>query len=115
IAGNHDLGTIDAVSTEEFSPDAGVATQWTAAQLSAESRTYLESLTPFTEVDGVTLAHGTPCDPVWEYLLGEDVAAASFDCFSTQLCLVGHSHIPSLFVQKNEKEIGLGYMEGGRT
>src|SRR5437870_8609104 len=115
IAGNHDLGTLNVVSTEEFSPDAAVATMWTSGQLSGESRSFLESLTPMTEVQGVTLAHGTPCDPVWEYLLGEDVAESSFRCFSTQLCLVGHSHIPSLFVQRSEDEIGIEYMAGGRT
>lgn len=115
IAGNHDLGSIDAVSTEEFSPDAGLAAVWTASELSSESRAFLESLTPYTEVDGVTLAHGTPCEPVWEYLLGEDTAAASFSCFSTQLCLVGHTHIPSLFVEQCDDEIAIGYMEAGRT
>lgn len=115
IAGNHDLGSIDAVNTEEFSPDAGLATRWTSAQLSSASRTFLESLTPITEVDGVTLAHGTPCEPVWEYLLGADSAAASFSCFSTRLCLVGHTHIPSLFVEQGDDGIAVGYMEGGRS
>src|SRR5438046_10714815 len=49
IAGNHDLGTIDAVSRHEFSSDAGVATRWTATQTRSESPAYLESLTTITE------------------------------------------------------------------
>src|SRR2546426_6581581 len=69
IAGNHDLGALETVSTEEFSQDAGVAARWTAGQLSSQSRSFLESLTPMTEIEGVTLAHGSPAGPVWEDLL----------------------------------------------
>lgn len=114
IAGNHDLATIDVVTTEEFSPDAAVATAWTATQLSAESRAFLQSLAPRAEVEEVTLAHASPREPVWEYLLSAEAAAASFPCFSTQLCLVGHTHVPSLFVEHGEQELAAAYMAGGK-
>src|SRR3954467_13911806 len=53
IAGNHDLAAIGAISTEDFNYEAGIAANWTTEQLSAESRDYLTSLGPRTEVEGV--------------------------------------------------------------
>lgn len=111
IAGNHDLAAIGAIPTEDFNPDAAAATEWTASHLSAESRAFLQSLSPALEVDGVTLAHGSPREPVWEYLLSAHGAAASFPCFATQVCLIGHTHIPTLFIEQGEGQIGIGYME----
>lgn len=115
IAGNHDLAAVGTISCEDFNADAAFAAQWTADHLSADSRVYLASLEPMAEVDGVTLAHGTPREPVWEYMLTAATAAAGFETMRTQLCLVGHTHIPSLFV---ESELGVpevSYMPAGST
>jgi predicted phosphodiesterase len=115
IAGNHDLAAVGTLSSEDFNGDAAFAAQWTADQLSADSRTYLESLEPLREVDGVTLAHGTPREPVWEYMLSAATAAAGFDTIQTQLCLVGHTHIPSVFVEDNSGVPEVAYMPEGST
>lgn len=113
IAGNHDLAAVGLISAEAFNPDAAIATEWTARQLTGDCRNYLGALPPLAEAEGVTLAHGSPRDPVWEYLLDDGGAKASFDRFSTQLCLVGHTHIPSLFVQETSGEVVVSYMPPG--
>jgi diadenosine tetraphosphatase ApaH/serine/threonine PP2A family protein phosphatase len=113
IAGNHDLAAVGSITTEEFNPDAARATAWTTDHLSPETRAYLEELEPHSVVDGITLAHGTPNEPIWEYLLNNGTAAVSFECFETQVCLVGHTHIPSVFVQDKEGAVGGAYMEPG--
>jgi predicted phosphodiesterase len=113
ISGNHDLAAIGQITTEAFNRDAAIATAWTTSQLSPESVSYLASLPPMGEVDGVTLAHGTPREPVWEYLLSDEGARASFERFTTQLCLVGHTHIPSVFVEEPDGRVTLGHMPGG--
>lgn len=115
IAGNHDLAAIGTVSCEDFNGDAAIAAQWTADQLSPSSRSYLKSLQPIGEVEGVTLAHGTPREPVWEYMLSASTAAAGFDAIDTDLCLVGHTHIPSLFVESASGVPEVSYMPGGAT
>lgn len=116
IGGNHDLAVIGStlVSVEDFNGDAADATRWTSAELSPESRAFLESLEPTAQVsEHVTLAHGTPREPVWEYLMSGGQAAASLPFFSTMLCLVGHTHIPSLFVEQEDGTVGVTYMEEG--
>ena len=50
------------------------------------------------EIQDLTLAHGSPRNPIWEYVLSVGTARPNFDEFSTQGCLVGHTHIPSLFI-----------------
>lgn len=112
ISGNHDLAAVgsDLVSVEDFNGDAAEATHWTARNLSPESRSFLESLQPIAQVsEEVTLAHGTPREPVWEYLMSGGQAKASLPYFATPVCLVGHTHIPSLFVEQEDGTVGVGY------
>jgi diadenosine tetraphosphatase ApaH/serine/threonine PP2A family protein phosphatase len=113
IAGNHDLAAIGTLSTEDFNPEAAFAAAWTADKLRVDTRQYLESLEPLAEVDGITLAHGSPREPVWEYLLSLESAAESFGKFSTPSCLVGHSHIPCLFLLHPTQGVAGTYAEPG--
>jgi diadenosine tetraphosphatase ApaH/serine/threonine PP2A family protein phosphatase len=95
LIGNHDLvalGSAD-VALEEFNPDAAAVSLWTSAQLTAESRAFLEALDATAEVEGAQLFHGSPRDPVWEYVLTELVAWDSLARTEAPLVLVGHTHV----------------------
>ena len=61
--------------------------------LEPDTRTFLESLSPRRQVEGVQLFHGSPLDPIWDYVLSEAAARASFAATSAPLVLVGHSHV----------------------
>ncbi len=98
IAGNHDLAAIDKIDISDFNPNAAAACLWTADQLDAESVTYLDNLPMTLRRSDFTLVHGSPRQPVWEYLLSESSARCSLAHFQTKFCLVGHSHIPLCFV-----------------
>jgi diadenosine tetraphosphatase ApaH/serine/threonine PP2A family protein phosphatase len=97
IAGNHDLAVIGKADKAYFNPDAGLATNWTATQLNLGDIAYLDSLPLRMEREGFTLVHGSARDPVWEYVFSTGIAAGNFDFFRSQLCLVGHTHIPLVF------------------
>ena len=99
ICGNHDLAATGKLDLRRFNPDAAFAAQWTAKQLSREHIDYLESLPQVIEKDGFTLVHGSPREPIWEYLLSTNSARENFAHFSSQFCLVGHSHMPLIFRQ----------------
>ena len=97
IAGNHDLAAIGKLDTAYFNPEAAAATHWTAEQLSPEDVDYLQNL-PFTLKQGdFTLVHGSPREPIWEYVLSMQTANINFQHFDTKFCLVGHSHVPLIF------------------
>jgi len=93
LCGNHDLAVLGSLDTGEFAGDAGRAARWTAEELGAEQRAWLETLQPKGRAEGAELFHGSPRDPVWEYVLSEHVALASLAATEAPLVLVGHSHV----------------------
>ena len=99
VAGNHDHAVVGVIGIEEFNLFAGLAAHWTSLQLTDETREYLTALRP-VEVSGeFTLVHGSPRDPLREYLLTIEDAAASFEHFDGPFCLVGHTHVPTVFAR----------------
>ncbi|MFH1169908.1 MAG: metallophosphoesterase family protein [Chloroflexota bacterium] len=101
IAGNHDWAAIGKADTTAFNPDAATAIQWTAEQLNWADKEYLEKLPTVIQEGDFTLVHGSPREPIWEYILTAGVARENFNFFQSQFCLAGHSHVPMLF--KSEK------------
>jgi diadenosine tetraphosphatase ApaH/serine/threonine PP2A family protein phosphatase len=61
--------------------------------LSADSRTYLQSLAPSAATEQAQLFHASARDPVWEYVLSDEAAFATFLLTTAPLVLVGHSHV----------------------
>ncbi|MBM3944783.1 MAG: metallophosphoesterase [SAR202 cluster bacterium] len=108
VAGNHDLAAIGRLSIEAFNPAAAAANTWTTSQLSDEHKEYLGGLPLRAESEGFTVVHGSPRDPVWEYVVSAQAAVASFLHFDTPWCLVGHSHIP--FICRPSEE-GAAFLE----
>ncbi len=94
VVGNHDLASIGRLSLEAFNSHAAEANRWTSTQLSPDQTEYLAGLPLKLELDEFTVVHGSPRDPVWEYVVSVPAAVASFMHFDTYWCLVGHSHIP---------------------
>jgi len=104
VLGNHDGAAIGIVPARYFNPDARTAIEWTAETINDNARAYIASL-PEVRVDGVlTAVHGSPRDPIWEYITGPDVAEANVGAFETRLCLFGHTHQPLVF-SDNDGEI----------
>ena len=97
VAGNHDWGALEKIDLSDFNPEAAAACHWTGEQLNPDEIDYLGNL-PLTLHQGdFTLAHGSPRDPIWEYLLSTLSAKINFSHFDTKYCLVGHSHTPVFF------------------
>ncbi len=97
VQGNHDAAALGEIDTEWFNDAARVAVEWSARQLNDRARHWLAG-NPLTRVDGdFTLAHGSPRDPLWEYLYSTSVARANLAAFATPYCLVGHTHVPLAF------------------
>jgi predicted phosphodiesterase len=94
LCGNHDLATVGGIDIVDFSGDAGIAARWTQGVLGEDEADWLRSLRPLGERPGVELFHGSPRDPVWDYVLTEQVALISILETTAPLILVGHSHVP---------------------
>jgi diadenosine tetraphosphatase ApaH/serine/threonine PP2A family protein phosphatase len=97
LIGNHDAAVIGLIDIGSFNQEARAAVRWTQRVLTEASEAYLRSLPEIHVAGEVTLAHGSPRQPVWEYLLDTRTATQNFAYFSTPFCFVGHSHLPVLF------------------
>jgi predicted phosphodiesterase len=99
VVGNHDWAVLGHMDLDDFNPEARQAIEWTREHLSDENLIWLSRLPSEPIVEGeFTLTHGSPRDPVWEYILYPSTARPNFDHFTTPFCLVGHTHVPALFV-----------------
>ena len=105
VAGNHDWAAIGKMDTADFNPVAARACQWTAQQLTAENIDYLQNLPLSVCQEDFTLVHGSPREPIWEYLLSIEGAQENFSYFETAYCLVGHSHVPLIFELVDNKVV----------
>jgi len=105
VAGNHDWAAIGKLDTLDFNPMAARACHWTAEQLSPEDIEYLQGLPLNICQDNFTLVHGSPREPIWEYLLSAEAARDNFPRFQTDYCLVGHSHVPLIFEAEGKQII----------
>jgi predicted phosphodiesterase len=112
LAGNHDLAVIGSLSVEDFNGDAAAAVRWTQKVLSDEARQFLEPLMPAATRNGVALFHGSPVDPVWDYVLSEDAARTSLNLVSAPIVMVGHSHV-TLSISYDGVNLGGGLARGG--
>lgn len=98
VLGNHDIAAIGKMPAESFNGDARRSLLWQERVLSADSMDFLRALPQQVEISKhVTLVHGSPRDPVWEYILNTLAARLNFDKFQTDFCFVGHTHVPSIF------------------
>jgi predicted phosphodiesterase len=99
LLGNHDVAVIGRMPFESFNGDARRSLVWHERVLSASNADFLRSLPENPKVRGdVTMAHGSPRDPVWEYIINTLSARLNFDFFDTNWCFVGHSHIQCMFL-----------------
>lgn len=104
ILGNHDAAALRRIDTGSFNPEARLALHWTRSQLSQTNQDFLTQLPEKIVLGDVTLTHGSPRHPVWEYLLDSRTAAFNFEHFETDFCLVGHTHLPVIYTYQEGDE-----------
>jgi diadenosine tetraphosphatase ApaH/serine/threonine PP2A family protein phosphatase len=98
LLGNHDVALLGRMPLAAFNGEARRSLDLQARVLTADNMDFLRSLPDGTLERGeVTLAHGSPRDPTWEYVLNTLAARLNFDYFDTPFCFVGHAHLQCMF------------------
>jgi diadenosine tetraphosphatase ApaH/serine/threonine PP2A family protein phosphatase len=104
LAGNHDLAVTGALGIEEFSRHAATSAEWTRTVIAEENLVFLKGLAPEGEDSGIGLYHGSPRDPVWEYVVTVRLAERCLDEAPQRIALIGHSHIALAFARPSQGE-----------
>ncbi len=100
VAGNHDWASLGRLDLDDFNPSARAATRWTIDQLTPHTHDWLAALPERAVAGEQTIVHGSPRQPIWEYLLRPAQAAANFAHFDSPICFVGHTHVPTVFAER---------------
>jgi diadenosine tetraphosphatase ApaH/serine/threonine PP2A family protein phosphatase len=99
VRGNHDAAASGGAEIDWFNPDARAAMEWTRRAISGTTRAWLAAL-PVRRIEaGFTLVHGSPRDPIWEYVTSAALARAGLSAISTEHGLHGHTHVPIAFTE----------------
>ena len=94
VRGNHDAAAVGGDEIEWFNPDARRAMEWTRAALEPDALAWLSALPERRTESGIELVHGSPRQPIWEYIVSEASARANLDRLAGRLALHGHTHVP---------------------
>jgi diadenosine tetraphosphatase ApaH/serine/threonine PP2A family protein phosphatase len=103
VKGNHDAAAAGGPEIEWFNPDARRAMEWTRATISRGTAAWLDAL-PQTILSGdCTLVHGSPREPIWEYVTSVPVARTNLGVLQTRIGLHGHTHLPVAFLEEDSR------------
>lgn len=94
VRGNHDAAAAGGDEINYFNTDARAAMEWTRKHISSTTLAWLDTLPKTRTEDSFTLVHGSPRDPIWEYITSMPVARANLATIDTPYGLHGHTHIP---------------------
>ncbi len=112
VAGNHDWASVDLFPTTYFNPLAAQAVSWTRQNLDPADEQFLKSLQLIFKNADLTLVHGTLHNPEeFDYMMDGYAADQTFEILETDICFLGHSHLPGFFIQDKDKRIS--YQEKG--
>jgi diadenosine tetraphosphatase ApaH/serine/threonine PP2A family protein phosphatase len=97
VKGNHDAAILGEIDIRAFNHEARASLEWLETRLKSENKDWLSQLPEKILLDDFTITHGSPRNPVWEYILDLRTARENMNAFETEYCLVGHTHIPCVF------------------
>jgi diadenosine tetraphosphatase ApaH/serine/threonine PP2A family protein phosphatase len=99
VRGNHDAAAVGGTEIEWFNPDARRAMEWTRTAISPATVAWLAALPERLTIEGCDLVHGSPREPIWEYVTSVPVARANIALLTSPIGLNGHTHIPVAFIE----------------
>ena len=114
VRGNHDAAALGGPEIDWFNPEARAAVEWTRDTISATTRAWLDALPERLVNDDLTLVHGSPRDPLREYITDAVAADDNFSAMATRHGLHGHTHIPVAWSRRADR-VDLDWTEDGTT
>jgi predicted phosphodiesterase len=113
VRGNHDAAALGGPEVEWFNPEARAAVEWTAETMADGTRAWLTHLPEILVIGDQTLVHGSPREPLREYVTSVAIARANIGKLETAHGLHGHTHVPVAFTEVDGR-MGL-VMPGSET
>jgi predicted phosphodiesterase len=111
LLGNHEEACM--FHPEDFNERARIALEWTRDQLNSKQQSpdenyklwaLIGAMPTSHRIENAMLVHGSPRDPVREYMLPRDAQDGVkmrevFERMTDDFCFVGHSHVPGIYTE----------------
>jgi diadenosine tetraphosphatase ApaH/serine/threonine PP2A family protein phosphatase len=101
VRGNHDAAAIGGEEIDYFNADARAAMEWTRGRITEATRAWLSALPERHTEGNFSMVHGSPREPIWEYIVSVPIARANLAVLTTPFGLYGHTHLPMVFAERD--------------
>ncbi len=105
VLGNHDAVIAGKIDIKWFNDYAKKSLEITANLLSDETKAWFSNIPLKIEEQFFTVVHGSPKNPLKEYLLSEMQCSENIKLLNTQILFYGHTHIPMYFCLNSNNRI----------
>jgi predicted phosphodiesterase len=112
VRGNHDAAAVGGSEIEWFNPDARAAIEWTRDRISSRTKSWLEALPERIVEADYTLVHGSPREPLWEYITSSPLARANLGAIESPFGLHGHTHLPIAWAEEDGRIVSIAPGDG---
>ena len=85
VRGNHDAAACGGTEIDWFNADARRAMEWTRTAIDGPSVAWLSALPERRVLEGCELVHGSPRQPLWEYVTSASIARDNLE--------IGRAHV----------------------
>jgi predicted phosphodiesterase len=103
VRGNHDAAACGGPEIDWFNPDARRAMEWTRSAISPATAAWLAALPERLTLEGSELVHGSPREPIWEYVTSSAVARANLSVLAAPIGWHGHTHLPAAWIEDRDR------------
>lgn len=101
VRGNHDAAVVREQAIDALPTDGQEAARHNRRCLSDDQLTYLADLPLTLTTETCTFVHATPDAPTaWKRLTTYPAAQEQFEHFDTDLCFIGHTHVPAVMADE---------------
>lgn len=104
VAGNHDWGAVGKTDIANFNPVAKEAILWTGDNIQLLDQIYLNQLELIFINQDLQIVHSLlPHPERFDYLTELDQATEMFPLLESDICFIGHTHVPQIFIQNGDE------------
>ncbi|MFQ5452667.1 MAG: metallophosphoesterase family protein, partial [Candidatus Zixiibacteriota bacterium] len=106
LMGNHEYAAMGLISTEHYNQAAQHATEWTKNQITDYELSIIAEFEMEHSLKNIFLVHASPNEPEqWHYILTPEAASEVFPHFKENICFIGHTHLPQIFIEQDENTL----------
>ena len=104
VAGNHDWAVSGRLDPSYFTEDGRAAVMWTRNNVRLDDIEFINGLPVTWAGENFMMVHATPNKPEqFHYVDNIEEAREAFGCFNQQICFIGHTHVPKIFIEHDQK------------